>query len=214
VANPDGLIDSTLAYYDGVDPDDGDNAARRAQLLQFLQHVYEYVRNYREWQFTYKTGTITILAGTTSIAVPTDFMEFGGNGHLYDPSRRLRMIEATIHDFERLRQELTASPDYYFAVIDDKIHVTVAPAANRALTIIYRTKPETLADGTTTILMPDRYANLTLLPALIYRAQQSKNDARDTWGSQFRDGLSMMCALENPVQTGVRVMPRAIRGGW
>lgn len=214
MASAKDLIDATVLHYDGVDSTDADNSNRRLMLLSMLQRVYEYVRNYREWEFTYTEASLTITINTNSVDLPADYLEFGRNGHLFDMDKRIKMKEETRYTLERLRQEVQSSIDYMFCIFGGAVQVPVNASANRNLKIFYRTVAETLTDDATPIAIPDRYCRLVLLQGLIFLAQESKNDARSDWSAQFRDGLSQMCALENPVKTGVRRMPYAVRGGW
>lgn len=208
---PKTCIDTALRFYDNIDPDDGDNTSRRARLLSFLQHVYEYIHGYREWEWTFTETAVNISAGQNSVALPTTFLEFGRNGGLYEVSSKTRLFEISRQELEQLRQRGSTDTGV-FSIFSGKIQVPGTGA--RSFTAFHRVVAETLVDDDTAFLMPAKYINTVLIPALVYRVQQSKQDARDDWSGQFREGLSQMCALENPMKTSAQRMPLAMRGVW
>lgn len=220
MATPKGLIDNAISYYDDAEPDEAQNAKRRARLLLFLQHIYDYVWNYREWEFTYKEGAaLVVLANGNNVALPTEYMEFSKRGSVFDTARRIRLQEVSIHLVERMRNELSSASgggvlNDGFAVSQGKIQLPYTVSSNTSLVPFYRIRAETLVDDTTPMLIPDKYANLVLLPGLVVRTQESKQDARETWGKQFVEGLSQMCMLEQPQKSAVRRLPLHTRGAW
>lgn len=214
MASGKSIIDSAINFYDGVDADDADNSARRARLLNFLQHIYDYVWNYRTWQWTYKKSTITITAGNDSVALPTDYAEFSPSGGLTDQSSRTRFYEISPLEMNRIRVEGPGSTLNVFSIFDGKIQIPAAVSANKIFDIFYRMRAETIADSTATLVIPDRYVNLVLLPGLIFRTQEGKNDARTTWKEQFQAGLSQMASLENPLKTRTVRWPMSYPRAW
>lgn len=217
MGNPKAIIDEHITIYDGLDPNDDSITSRRVQLTAFLQHINSYIHNYREWEWTYKESDITIAAGNLNANLPTDFMEFGSNGSLFVSSTGERLVEKSRYYVERLIWEHDVNNGIntrYFAISGGTITRTFLMTVNTLHTLYYRRTPETIAYNTTTMLIPDKYIETVIKPGLVFRSQQSKNDARDIWGGQFRDGLSQMCKVENPVKTSIRRMPLAIRGAW
>jgi hypothetical protein len=209
---PAAAISIIISDYDSADPTDADNAALRVKYLRFLQHIYSYVWNIREWEWTYKEATVTITAGNNYVALPTDFQSLGQQGSLYDQNG-LQFVPKARYIVERLRRSGGSSTGI-FAVWGGKIQLPYAVSATTVLTIFYRLRAETLADGSTEMTIPDRYAHTVIIPGLVFRAQEKKQDARETWSQQFNSGLSQMAAEENPSKFENVRMPLMMRGGW
>lgn len=206
------IISNAISFYDGVDPDDADNALRRVRLLNFLQHIYDYVWNYRTWQWTYAETTITVGAGDDFVTLPDDYAEMS-------PSGRLTLQRTSYHEISplkmhRLRKEGPGSLLNVFSIYGGNINIPSAVSGSTIFDIFYRVRPEALTDDSTALVIPDRYANLVLLPGLIFRTQEGKNDARSTWKEQFQAGLSQMASLENPLKTAANRWPMSYPGAW
>jgi hypothetical protein len=225
---PQTVINQVLGAYDGVDWLDADNANRRATLLLFLQHIYDYVWNFREWEWTFCETDLTAATGDNFAPLPIDpasppvWLEFGRNGGLWGPDKR-RYREVSKYTLERYRQgQATLQRDAgIFTIAGGCIQLPAAATGSLVLTAFHRFAPEILVDAnepappaTYAFIMPARFVNTVLIPGLVFRMQESKNDARDTWGGQFRDGLAQMCAIENPMKTGTHRLPYAVPNAW
>lgn len=212
------LIDDLLNYDDGVGASDGDNADRRQRALRWLRQVYHYVWGYRPWEWTYKESTgLTIASAANSTNLPTDFLEFSRTGLLHDTDRRIPLRWKSRYLIERYRREYSGGYNAtVFAVWGGKIQIPYTAPSTINLMMFYRFKPEDINDETdaTALVLPDRYAATVIAPALRYKSQVSKQDARDNWGGEFRDGLSQMVGFEFPEKASIRRMPLAVRGGW
>lgn len=220
MASAKDMLDQTLQAYDIVPPSDAQYAARRARLLIYLQQMYNLTWNFRPWVWTYKEGAqVTWLSGANSItlaALAADFMEFGPEGSLYDPNRKIRFKEKSPYIVERVRNEMTTNYDNYpfFCIYGAAVQFPYTATSNITLLPFYRFLPETLADNATAMVLPDRWAVSVMLPALVMRAQLSKNDARDDWEKFLRQGLIEMSVVENPVRTMTHRWPLAVRRAW
>lgn len=212
--NPAAAITAVITYDDGGDPNDADNATRRAFLLNRLQMINNYVHNFRPWEWTFKEGDVTVTVGQTSTALPTDFMEFSNEGAVHDAQGN-EWVRKGRGFIERLKKQgLSMVNSRCFAIWDGKIQIPyTVTGSSIVFTCYYRRRPEVLADNSTTMLIPDRYYDTVILPGLTARAQESKQDARDSWFGYLREGLAQMCALENPMMTRGMRIPSAIRGG-
>lgn len=210
------LIDVVISDYDSVDETDSDNAALRSKYRRFLQHVYNYVWSVREWEWTYKESALSVLAGADNVALPTDFLSIGRQGSLFDTNRRVSLRPKAKWLVERVRREgsIGGMTVDCFAVWAGKIQLPYVVSAATPLILFHRFRPETLVDNATEMTIPDRYAETVLLPALIWKAQTKKQDARPTWGEQFQAGLSEMAANENPLLNEPLKMPLAVKGAW
>jgi hypothetical protein len=217
VAKPTTIIDEVISDYDDVDPTDADYATLRAKYRRFLQHVYNYVWNVREWEWTYKESSLTILSAGNNVALPNDFLSIGQQGSLFDNGRGVALRPKAKWIVEKLRRQgpLGGLNADIFAVWQSKIQIPYTVGSNTAFTLFHRFRPDTLLDdGATEMLLPDRYAETVLKPALVWRSQTKKQDARPTWGEQFQAGLSHMAAAENPLLAEPAKMPLALKGVW
>ena len=215
---PRAAIDIVISDYDSVDPTDLDNSPLRTKYLHFLQHIYNYVWNIREWEWTYKEAPITVIANSGSAALPTDFQEIGSQGVLMD-SKRVQFFPKPKYVVERLRRAGNAgfgSVLNIFAVWGGSLQLPYAVSTDTVFTLFYRMRPEMLADATPGVDMtiPDRYAHTVIIPGLIFRSQEKKQDARQTWSQQFNSGISQMAVAENPSKFENAKMPLARRGVW
>lgn len=215
---PGALVDIVITDYDGVDPTDADNANLRVKYLGFLQHVYNYVWSVREWEWTYKESAVIADIGDYTLPLPTDFQSIGSQGSLFDDARRIRMSPKPRWMVERLRREgsMSGVGTPIFAIWSSFIQLPYIVPIGAAFTLFHRFAPEALVDGAEAeeMLIPDRYARTVLLPGLLFRTQEKKQDSRKTWSEQFNAGLAQMASEENPSKhEGVR-MPLAVRGAW
>jgi hypothetical protein len=202
-------ISSVISYYDGSDPTDSDQDRHRLRLLHWLQHIYEYVWNYREWEWTFKSDSI-------DNNLPADFMEFGRNGGLWSTETGERWHEESKYTIARLNKEARGTSQLkVFALSSGSLNGAIVTPINTPTNfdIYYRRIAETIADDEVALITPDKYCRTVILPGLIFRAQHGKNDARSEFGGMFREGLAQMCANENPVKTSMGRMPMALGPG-
>jgi hypothetical protein len=211
MASPKDLIDKVINFYDDVDASDADNGTRRARLLVFLQHVYSFVYNYMPWEWTYRSVDYVVVTGDNKTGLFNDFLELSHNGSVFEGANEWTDVGRAA--IERIRRQSNGmASDKVFAIWNRAFQIPYTVSSDLTLTVFHRVIAETLVDNTDEMLIPARYADTVLLPALVFRAMESKNDARETWGAQFREGLSQMVSLEYPEKTTRRKMPLANRG--
>lgn len=215
------LIDAVLAYTDDVAPSDADYSARRLRILQISQEVCEEVWNYREWPFSYKRGTMTIAASAVETAMPTDFLELGRNGGIFDNNTKLPYDEIPFQELQLLREGSNMnSPEQVYSLfgsvadngVQYKAIQTLLVPSTRTLRIIYRYLFPTLVDTSNQpelSYIPKQYHNTVVLAGVAWRSRKSKNEAKD-WESAYRRGLAQMVARELPGKSMVSRVPRAI----
>lgn len=215
------LIDAVLAYTDNVAPSDADYTARRGRILQLAQEVAEEVWNYREWPFSYKRGTMTVTALAVETAMPTDFMELGRHGGVFDENTKQAYEEIPFQELQLIREGSGASmPSQVFSLFGTvassgtqyKAIQTLSVASARTLRVIYRYLFPTLVDETNSGLLsylPSQYHNTVLLAGIMWRSRKAKNESKD-WESAYRRGLAQMVARELPQKTAVQRIPRAV----
>lgn len=222
---PKQVIDDVIQNHDGLDPADDAASGRIVKYLFFLQQMHDFIHNFREWEFTFFEDTVTQSSGNDYADFPADFMEFGRNGGLWDPARRIRLEEVPRYSIFRMREEASNPVTLTTFAIGEGVLLfpfsangdTTYKAVFRGTppVLVYDDPPANPADpDPTTMLIPDKYRYTVVTPALVQRAQQSKQDARPDWLSILRDGLSQMCKVENPVKTSQRMFPLARKRAW
>jgi hypothetical protein len=152
-------INLGIRDYDRSDPASATNASRRLQCLAWLQQMQDYIECYpgREWYWTFAEGSLTFTAGDVFAILPTNFMEFGRNGGVFDSNKR-RWDEISIHVLMRMRYEGTASSNQYvFAKAGaGLVQIPFAQSATIVLPIVYRSRPPILVDDAGTEEVPPR----------------------------------------------------------
>lgn len=204
---PATAIDVVIRDYDGSSPVDATNAGRRVQLLGYLQQMNDLIHNFREWPWTYTANTISITAGNKTATLPATFMRVGQHGGLFETATRQLYREIPVYTLMRLRYLLSNPYPYVFSIIRPNLEIPQNATTTLSLTLIHRTLAQTLADGSTEMTIPDAYGRSVILPALIAASRRSVNDARPDWGALLKDGLSMMCAAENPCLSEIQELP-------
>lgn len=213
---PTTIIDEVIEDYASVDPSDADNVQLRKKYLRFLQHVYNYIWNVREWEWTYKESALSMLAGASSVALPDDFHSIGHQGSLFDDARRVGLIAKSRWEVERYRKQGNVGGLHLdiFAVWGGLLQIPYVVTSATSFTLFHRFTPEILLDDGSDVILPHRYVETVLKPALVWKVQTKKQDARPTWGEQFQAGLSQMAANENPMVNSPVKMPSASKGSW
>jgi len=209
------LIDAVIQDYDAVDPTDVDNSPLRAKYLRYLQQIYNYVWNIREWEWTYAETLINGNANQDYLALPETYLGMGQQGSLWNDSLRLRLYPKAKYFVERIRREnAQGSAVPIFGIWGGQIQLSYVMTTPTPFRLFHRILPETLTDDDTPFTIPNRWELVVLLPGLVWKSQTKKQDARPTWGQQFQAGLSQMAAAENPSQHELLRMPVAVRRGW
>lgn len=219
------LLDALLAHYDSVSSSDADNAGRRTTLLQFAQEVFDEAWLYREWTWRHTTGTITVLASTNSIVLPTDFHSMGQNGRVFESGTTKRYFEAPYQWLEdRLAGTTNNSNEQAFSVagFDSTtgrrlFRIAFTPGSNLSFDLRYLNVPPTLVDttGSTNKLdaLPAEYHNTVILPGAVAKLKEREGDSRH-WYDRYLLGLGRMAAYERPNKTFIQRMGRSVPGQW
>jgi hypothetical protein len=217
--NPATLIDTVLAYSDDLPPSDGNNTPRRARVLQYLQEVCEDVWNYHEWLFTYKrTTAFSLTASATAIDLPSDFLEIGRHGGLWENAGDHHWTEVGPQELSAVREGSTLTTPRIYSIFGIngtsglKTIQVISSGSTRTMTLVYRFLFPTLTDETDDAGLknvPLQYHNSVLLAGVTAKTRESSNDARD-WQSKYIRGLGYMVARELPGKSAVAKVPRAI----
>ena len=211
---PAGAIDIIMRDYDKVDPADSNNSALRTQYLGFLQDVYDYAFDFRDFEWTFDETNVTLSSGQNSVALGTTFAGFGTHGGLWDSSRRVRLTERSKSYIKALREEGPLTDSLEFAIFDSKFQFPFTASSNITYRAFHRVRAETLVDNTTEMVLPDRWCRRIVLAGLRVRSQLAKSDARQDWKGLLKDGMGQLCRDENPLRSGVQKMPMGVSAGW
>lgn len=212
---PKDLIDDVIPTQDGVGANDAHNAARRARLLSWLNRIYAYTWSYRPWEVTFKEADVTITAvNKFFVALPADYLEFSREGFVFEKDQNREYKERPARLVRRIRREFAGGlQKAIFGIDGGRIIVPFDVGSDTVFALYYRFRAETLIDDATQMVLSDRWADV-IRAGLVYKAQQSKNDARPDFGAEYQQQLSIMCAIENPMKTSTRRLPLAVRGAW
>jgi hypothetical protein len=231
MASPKAVIDECIIAYDGCEPGevlDAKNTIRRRLYLSWLNFASAYLNGYRPWPWMHKEGDpITLGIGDNKIELATDITDFhswGPNGHLYSTTQNIIYIRKPMYLVQQLRRRNEGGGGAgvgtgfnIFTHFGGSIQFPfVATSAISFIPFYVRTPPVYTSDtDEDEMILPDQYVRLVVIPFLGWRGQHSKNDARTTWAEQMKEGLSQMCALENPLRDIPQQAPMAVRrGGW
>lgn len=211
------LVSLILSYTDNVPQSDADYATRRARVLQLLQEVGEEVWNFTDlWAFSYKRDTaFSLTASAAEVDLPSDFLEIGRHGSLYENSGDHTWLEVGLQELSDIRDGSTVTTPKVFCIYGyntatDRRRIQVLPAGStRTMTLIYRFLFPTLVDDATSAPIPSQYHNTVLLAGVIAKTRETKNELRD-WRARYEEGLARMQARELPGKSAVHKMPRAV----
>jgi len=214
MGSPDAGISLVIEVYDGVVPADGGSVKRRVKILRSMQLTNDFVHNFREWEWTYTSSALVVLANDNFVALPTGFQNVGDAGFLWDVDRNVPVT--LVSKFELMRLRLLSrgtSQRSVFGIFGGKVQLTYAAGSARNFTLFHRVAPEILTDTDTEMLIPDKWFRSVIIPGTVAGGQELKSDLRPQWRAQFADGLKQMATDENPAKAA-RKPPMAIPGAW
>lgn len=110
------LLDRTIKYALSLTNEDEDTTERRRRILQIAQEVVEDIWYYRLWRFR-KTSAAVQVGNTGFGALPTDFLELGKEGGVYDSSGT-ELTEVHWNILAGLRQQSTSNDTNVYAITD------------------------------------------------------------------------------------------------
>lgn len=208
---PAALIDSALTNFEGLDPNDGGNARARAQLLVLLQMTQDEVEDEREGlSYLYKSANVTILTGTNSIDVPSDFRDIGPEGSVWIPALN-RELDGPLHQQEiitRRQGDVIESEVFCYAIWARKFQ-TITVAQDTVLQVNYLQLSPTLLDDTTDqFLMPPEFHTRVLLPGVLSKCNRIKDELRDTMGDIYEKNKSIFFRRIRSRRGAIQVFPQ------
>jgi len=213
------MVDRLIRFFDNVYTTDGGYGNRAARTLVYLQQTYDDAENFREWSWRQTSTSDTVLALTTTIALPDDYGVLGRAGGLLlrasasDPWTGID--ESSIEEVEAMvDQQATATnfPDN-FAIFSGVVNFPYM-AQDMLYKLRYLKVPKTLVYGATpdpdTFDTPASYHNSVLMAGTIARMARGKGDARDDWMKAYRQGLIDMVSRERSPESAARFMPDVV----
>lgn len=224
ITTPTEAINVVIHDYDGTDATDQGNTDRRQTLLGFLQHIGDYIHNFREWQWTYlfEEDAFALDLGDNSSEMPERFMEFGRHGALFPTGNpRGKYDEVSMAQLVQLRVGNSGNSTVRaFSRFAGLLQFPFTASENLSFDAMYRVTPQIFTDGDEedeeddAFELPSQYIHTVLMPGFRFLAQQSKTDiAAGEYGGQFKDGLQQMLVIENRRKTAAQLMPMS-RRSW
>jgi len=209
------MINDVLKYAYNMRVEDADSV-RRGRVLNYLQDTYDILWFMREWTFSFKEAPITLVAGVGTL--PTDFLEIGSMGGLYD-SNGVKLEEVVFPQLKsRLIKGDQESPPGEFAIFSNSstgaLEIRTLGSAE-TLHLHYRRISDTLVDdGITVPIMPGQYHTTVLIPGAIVSVGESLGDPRSDFQKTYEVGLRNMITVSRPRKTSIQKMPRFVSGMW
>ena len=213
------LIDNVIDGYDHVSSTDSDNTAREAKILLYAQEVVDEVWYFREWDFRYRSGTVTFAAGDYESDLPANFHEFGSQGLVIVQSTGAKLVaDTSANIFEQSYTDTTTFPTYSVwgqnSTTGRKL-LQISSSAAMTLDVFYLATSPTLSncagDDGQLQFIPTAYHQTVILPGVVYKVkhQQEGEDQRD-WYNRYQQGLNRMVAMERAGKTRVQRLPLAV----
>lgn len=221
------FIDAILLRTENQTSTDAANSPRRTRILEWSQQLFEEVWNLRPWSWTMDTATITVAAAANSVALPSDFQEFGPEGGAWQATgitnpRRLQEVNPQIVQ-ELQNGSQSFSIHQVFAVFDRDDNVGTQEfqvgkcSSSTNFTLLYKRLAPTLVDATDSTnnlqQIPASWHYSVLLPGVQALSARSKGHQglEQDYMSQYRRGLERMIAQESRRRSSVQRMGRPPR---
>lgn len=212
-------IGGALKYFEGLTQDDLANSKNRSQLLILLQGIMDELENERDLKFLYKTETITVLQGTSSIALPTDFKEIGEEGSVWIPALNREVIGPKQQQEvlrERLRGSSSPKEVEIYGLWDSLFQTVVAPV-DTVIDLYYVRTPTALQDSSdiseagidnsTVFLLPSHYHYSVLMPGLLSRSNIVKDELKQTMAEVYERNKAKMYVRERARRGDIEMFP-------
>lgn len=219
------FINTGITNYDSVSSSDADNTARRARWLQYLQEAVDEIWIKEDWNFSYKTGTVSISAASDSGDLPSDFMEFGSKGGIWDnntlkPMPEVRPVEAYGGVVEGLAGDNELVVSEYgnnTSTAVKTLRLMGNAGSSMTLKILYRKIAPTITDasgnGSSLWQIPSQYHNTVLMPLVVSKIRKSHGDSRE-YMDRYLENYGRMVARERSRKTTTQYMPFARQVRW
>jgi hypothetical protein len=217
-ADTDTLIDKLLEIYENVSSSDSDNTTRRARLLQYCQEALDEIWVHSDWLFSYKTGPVSITAAGDSGDLPSDFMEFGSMGGIFNDSTDTQFSEVlpveayggVIQGLSGENEEVAAAYGNNTSTARRTLKLMGNAGTTTSLSILYRKTAPALVDttGNNSNLwqLPESYHSTVLLPRILMKLDASHGDMNRTEQDYLR-GLATMLRRERARKTTTQRLP-------
>jgi hypothetical protein len=99
---------------------------------QALSTVAQFIWDYADWPFKYKTKSLTVASGDFEVAVPDDFVRFGPKGSVFHIDTNQEILHKDWRDIQRLRYTVGSTssvPDFYAVAQSDNLFCIYPGAA-------------------------------------------------------------------------------------
>jgi hypothetical protein len=215
------IISQVLSYTDNIPPTDADYNDRRLRLLNFLREVVANVWYEREWPFSRRTVTVSVLVDPLNYAIlPDDFLGLGDYGTVVlaeqfhdDPLENVPEHQIVLSRQTSLRTTTPGICSVFGQEPTTLAHLLQVPPTDTSFDLIvnYLKDVPTLdeaANNTKLAEIPTKYHQRVLVPGLQSRTLQSKGDsAWNTYEGRFVEALNEMKSKERRRQGTIWQFP-------
>lgn len=152
-----------------------------SRLYEFINDGIQAFSEERDWPWLEATSTISVVAGTTSYALPTDFTR----AHLLDIDGN-ELQEVQYGELIKFRNNTAAQPELY-ALVGDTVRVMRTPDTAYTLNVYYQRKELELANDADVTYAPSRVASILTTYAALYAAVSVRDQELITSLTRLRD---------------------------
>jgi len=192
----------------------GDQLITPALIDDVVNQALQQIDGEAMWPWLETSATLTLVAGTTSYALPTDFRKAKGTIVLIGAtSGRTELVEVSAISAFVADPTMTGRPSGY-AIDGDSVVFTPTPdAAYTARLGYYRTTLE-LVDDADTPLLPDQWhgAVVAIAVGLLVTPEKGSRSAKEVADIEAANWIRRMrSSLRRSTGT---IIPRVRPGGW
>lgn len=183
-----------------------------AQIPDFIRLAETRLRRELRIRQMMSTANITAVAGTATVAIPSDFLEardFVVNGN---PVQPLNYVSPALYS-RNSRGDVSGKPLDY-TVLASTFKLAPNPDTAYTMTLTYYAAPPFLSDSNTSNVFITTCPDLLLYASLVEAEPFLMNDARiNTWGSMFDRSISALIRSDEEGQySGVPLAMRVSQG--
>lgn len=183
-----------------------------SQIPDFIKFAETRLRRDLRIRQMISLATITATAGTSTVSIPSDFLEardFIVDGN---PVQPLNYVSPALYSRNTRNAQSGKPLDY--TVLASTFKLAPAPDTAYTMTLTYYAAPAYLSDSNTSNLFLTVCPDLLLYAALVEAEPFLMNDARiNTWGSMFDRSLASLIKSDEEGQySGVPLAMRVSQG--
>jgi hypothetical protein len=216
------LASDIIRYQKGSDPDSASEFDYRRYLKFVGQGVFDFVWNYRPWEFRWATTTVTCTAGAADL--PADFVSFGKGGGVFMGVGMPPVAWKHLRDVSYWRAAIAqiGQPQWYSVgkstpaiggdtPVGPSRQLLLYPMDSRTLTLVYERKPPVLldsglaedvdalaTDGSGLEEIPDTWHHIVVYEGVLYQILKKEANSQSVTEQMalYKAGLERMSENE------------------